>query len=280
MDGDGDLDAVVGMGAGGLAYFENTGDALDPTFVQRTGGANPFAGASVGAYAAPALADVDGDGDLDLLLGGADGGVAYFENTGDATAATYVARSGGANPFDGFDVGQASLIAVTDFDGDGDADLVAGERYGVLNYFENVGDRSAPSFVERLGVDNPFHGYDVGGYSAPTFADINGDGNFDLVVGESTGELNYFRNVEAPTAPTTPKLALDALGDTPFAGIDVGMDSKPDFDDLDGTKAYLAGPPVMVETVTEKLKTLGVRRQDCHADAFYTEAEKSKLEGK
>jgi ferredoxin-NAD(P)+ reductase (naphthalene dioxygenase ferredoxin-specific) len=52
-----------------------------------------------------------------------------------------------------------------------------------------------------------------------------------------------------------------------------------DFDDLDGCKAYLAGPPVMVESVTDKLKALGVRRQDCHADAFYTEAEKARLEG-
>lgn len=52
-----------------------------------------------------------------------------------------------------------------------------------------------------------------------------------------------------------------------------------DFDNLEGYKAYLAGPPIMVETVTQTLKTLGVRRQDCHADAFYTEAEKAKLEG-
>jgi CDP-4-dehydro-6-deoxyglucose reductase/ferredoxin-NAD(P)+ reductase (naphthalene dioxygenase ferredoxin-specific) len=51
-----------------------------------------------------------------------------------------------------------------------------------------------------------------------------------------------------------------------------------DFPDLDGAKAYLAGPPVMVETCTEALRRLGVRRQDVHADAFYTEAEKAKLE--
>jgi ferredoxin-NAD(P)+ reductase (naphthalene dioxygenase ferredoxin-specific) len=51
-----------------------------------------------------------------------------------------------------------------------------------------------------------------------------------------------------------------------------------DFADLDGAKAYLAGPPVMVETCTEALRKLGVRRQDVHADAFYTEAEKAKLE--
>jgi len=51
-----------------------------------------------------------------------------------------------------------------------------------------------------------------------------------------------------------------------------------DFADLDGAKAYLAGPPVMVETCTQALAKLGVRRQDVHADAFYTEAEKAKLE--
>ncbi len=51
-----------------------------------------------------------------------------------------------------------------------------------------------------------------------------------------------------------------------------------DFDDLDGSKAYLAGPPVMVETCVGKLKEMRVRDEDCHADAFYTEAEKAELE--
>jgi len=51
-----------------------------------------------------------------------------------------------------------------------------------------------------------------------------------------------------------------------------------DFTDLDGAKAYLAGPPIMVETCTVALSKLGVRRQDVHADAFYTEADKAKLE--
>jgi CDP-4-dehydro-6-deoxyglucose reductase/ferredoxin-NAD(P)+ reductase (naphthalene dioxygenase ferredoxin-specific) len=43
--------------------------------------------------------------------------------------------------------------------------------------------------------------------------------------------------------------------------------------DLDGTKAYLAGPPVMVEGVLAALTALGLRRTDCHADAFYSAAE-------
>lgn len=51
-----------------------------------------------------------------------------------------------------------------------------------------------------------------------------------------------------------------------------------DFDDLDGCKAYIAGPPIMVETAVQKFQLLGIRREDCHADAFYTELEKTALE--
>jgi CDP-4-dehydro-6-deoxyglucose reductase/ferredoxin-NAD(P)+ reductase (naphthalene dioxygenase ferredoxin-specific) len=51
-----------------------------------------------------------------------------------------------------------------------------------------------------------------------------------------------------------------------------------DFAGLDGFKAYLAGPPPMVEAATKLLQGRGMRRQDIHADAFYTEAEKAELE--
>jgi CDP-4-dehydro-6-deoxyglucose reductase/ferredoxin-NAD(P)+ reductase (naphthalene dioxygenase ferredoxin-specific) len=53
-----------------------------------------------------------------------------------------------------------------------------------------------------------------------------------------------------------------------------------DFGDLDGFKAYLAGPPPMVEAATRLLQARGMRRQDIHADAFYTEAEKAGLDAK
>ena len=46
-----------------------------------------------------------------------------------------------------------------------------------------------------------------------------------------------------------------------------------DFDEVDGCKAYLAGPPVMVEAATLLLEQRGMRRIDIHADAFYTAAE-------
>ena len=51
---------------------------------------------------------------------------------------------------------------------------------------------------------------------------------------------------------------------------------RQDISGFDGGKAYLAGPPVMVETCVAALQAIGVRRVDCHADAFYTEADKAK----
>jgi len=46
-----------------------------------------------------------------------------------------------------------------------------------------------------------------------------------------------------------------------------------DFDEFDGCKGYLAGPPVMVEAATQLFENRGMRRIDIHADAFYTAAE-------
>ncbi len=50
------------------------------------------------------------------------------------------------------------------------------------------------------------------------------------------------------------------------------------FADFDGWKAYLAGPPPMVEAAQKLLENRGMLTRDIHADAFYTEAEKAALE--
>jgi hypothetical protein len=53
-----------------------------PAFTERTGAANPFDGVNVGDFGKPSFADLDGDGDLDVIAGGNDGTLRYFLNTG------------------------------------------------------------------------------------------------------------------------------------------------------------------------------------------------------
>ena len=57
----------------------------------------------------------------------------------------------------------------------------------------------------------------MGNYSTPTFADIDGDGDLDLVVGESSGNLNYYENTSVLSLPIPA-----GTGDDTLEGGDVG----------------------------------------------------------
>ena len=231
LDGDGDLDAVVGEDGGTLNYFENTGTATAPAFTDRTGAANPFNGIGVGQYSTPSFADLDGDGDLDAVVGNVNGNLHYFENTGTATAPAFTERTGAANPLDAVNVGLESAPSFADLDGDGDLDAVVGDLYGTLHYFENTGTAFAAAFTERTGPANPFNGVDVGGWTRPSFADLDGDGDLDAVVGNVNGNLHYFQNTGSATAPA---FTERTGAPNPFNGVDLGLFSAPSFADLDG----------------------------------------------
>ncbi|MBA5249182.1 MAG: calcium-binding protein, partial [Gammaproteobacteria bacterium] len=86
---------------------------------------------------------------------------------------------------------------LADIDDDGDLDLVIGESDGKLFYYKNTDTTAGhtnPTYTVQTGINNPFEGIDVGYYSAPTLADINGDGNLDLVIGNDYGTLRYYYN--------------------------------------------------------------------------------------
>jgi hypothetical protein len=185
LDGDGDLDLVVGDFDGTLRSFANEGAGA---FTALTGAANPYAGIDVGFSSSPSFVDLDGDGDLDLVVGNSFGKISIFVNNG---AGHFSTLTGAANPFAGIDVGDKSSPSFVDLDADGDLDLVIGEDFGTLFSFANDG---VGAFTALTGAANPFAGIDVGGDSAPSFVDLDGDGDLDLVVGAYDGTLVTYEN--------------------------------------------------------------------------------------
>jgi uncharacterized protein (DUF2141 family) len=231
LDADGDLDLVAGNQVGALLYYENTGTPDVPAFTQRTGTENPFDAASVNEYAAPAFADLDGDGDLDLVVAEHLGALRYFENTGDALAPVFAEQIGAANPLSGFVAASVPVPAFVDLDADGDFDLAAGGADGAFRYYENTGTALAPVFVERSGIESPLNGLDLGFFSTASFVDADADGDFDLVSGLSSGVFAWFENVGTPASASF----VARVGDeNPLLGLSAGSFSTPVFADLDG----------------------------------------------
>ncbi|NYT27373.1 MAG: VCBS repeat-containing protein [Candidatus Thiodubiliella endoseptemdiera] len=140
---------VVGEFMAPFKYYQNTGTTSNPAYEAKTGDSNPFNGIDVGYSAKPTLADIDGDGDLDLVVGGSDGTLKYYQNTGITSNPTYEVKTGDSNPFDGIDVGDYSAPTLADIDGDGDLDLVMGEVYGTLKYYQNTGTTSNPAYEAK-----------------------------------------------------------------------------------------------------------------------------------
>ena len=128
LDNDGDLDLLVGQSGGGISYLKNEGSASKPDFVLQE---EAFPNVKVKHRSAPTLHDVDGDGDLDLLLGSQNDGLFFYRNTGTASNPSFSAESlpGSINAPD------LAIPHFTDLDGDGQAELLLGGAGGGMMYF-------------------------------------------------------------------------------------------------------------------------------------------------
>jgi hypothetical protein len=221
IDGDGDYDLFMGQqGIGNILFRENTGTATNPVFGPTQ--QNPYGLLPLFYFPFISFADIDGDGDYDMIATEFYGNSKFFENTGTAMAPSFAAPVN--NPFNIAPPPVAIIrtLAFGDVDGDGDLDLIYhdynGDYYNTaMFYAENIGTPTAPQFApgEPL-TDIFFNGYYL---AQPAFADIDADGDLDLFVGTFYfyGGLVFFENQLIVNAlPVTQDASVMTIKNVPY----------------------------------------------------------------
>lgn len=185
----------------GFVYFiHNRGSTEKPEYDQPTKVMTGDKPVEVFGWPSPNFADFDGDGDLDLLCGEFLDGFTYFENSGSRTTPKYAAARRLTTP-DGHPlVMDLQMITPTaiDWDRDGDFDLIVGDEDGRVALVENtVGLRAdrTPQFLAPRYFQQEADDLKCGALATPVGFDWDGDGDHDILSGNTAGYIMFFENL-------------------------------------------------------------------------------------
>ena len=186
--------------------------------------------ADVGGVVAVLAADLDGDGDADVLTAARrDGGVAWHRNLGGGAFSSRRAISAAA--------GSAVSVHAADLDGDGDLDVLAASwRDDLVAWYENLG---GGTFSPERAITT-----DAAGASSVHAGDLDGDGDLDVLVA-SWGDdaVSWHENLGAGAFSTRRAIATDTDGIQSVYAADLDDDGDADVltcSSGDGTVAWHA----------------------------------------
>jgi hypothetical protein len=201
LNNDGDQDMLVGDAAGRLSYFQNIGTATNPNFIFSQG---YYQNIDVGSDAAPQLIDVNRDGLLDMLIGERNGNINYYRNSGSISSPVFSFET---DSFGKINVGVGTYgigysIPLL-YDVNGNYELLVGSYKGALYHYNNVDGNLLGAF--QL-LDSTFQNIKEQTKSYPAMNDVDGDGKFDLVIGnQSGGVVLYTQNNNNSIAESQPE---------------------------------------------------------------------------
>jgi hypothetical protein len=226
IDADGDLDSFIGHYFDLVRFYRNNGTENSPDFDWETGLSDSIKTFNGASRSNPDFFDLNGDGDLDALVGS--GFVTFIENIGTPDQPDF-----NSQPLQLFDTNNnwifGTHVALIDIDADGDGDLIGGEYQGHLQFYRNVGTPDSFSFYLE---DDYWFDIDVNGYADPTFCDIDEDSDYDLFIGNQFGKLWFYENVGNPDS-----CAFNLVTNF-YDSIDAGNHASPEFADIDGDGDY------------------------------------------
>lgn len=197
--GDGVDDLVLGNVNGSVAIYKNfaASNTVAPNFFFYT---DSIHGVTVGGYSTPCVYDFNQDGKTDLIVGNQLGKLAYYEDTSSTNQKKLALKTVSLGNIKAGSAGQIfgySAPIIGRMDNVNKDFLLIGNVDGVLERYEDF----ANNWGTFSRVDSFYSYIKTTNRSAPAIADIDGDGNYDMVVGNKLGGLTYYKQVLTVNTP-------------------------------------------------------------------------------